>query len=161
MKRIVDYIFYGLIFFLIMWFLVVLNEVFIVHLHAFLAVELFVPIAAIWGTSGSHVTEDLKTARFFQIIWTALSAIISLGCLIHFNLIRDEFGQKVIRGFEVFYYKGLDSSAQPMLTSDIYTSHWYSQFGLWVFEILFLAMAVLIPFVTCAVMQRPFKAIRS
>ena len=86
---------------------------------------------------------------------------ISFASFSHYDRIRDSLGKQFVDGYEVGYYEDTDEYGRLFRAADVSTQHWYSRFGLWLFEWVFLGMCLALPYVTWRLASRAVdKAIR-
>ncbi|MGA3117990.1 MAG: hypothetical protein ABSF90_26600 [Syntrophobacteraceae bacterium] len=116
-------------------------QIFQEHMSFFLFLWFFLPVVALWlntrsvRSSGFSIFE-LKVLRNLLV---AAAVLLSFTFFANSNHIRDSVGQRLVDGYEVEYYKGEVS---------VSTSHWYSRFGLWLFECAFLCACAALPYIT-------------
>ena len=141
------------------WSLGVYGKLFRTHMPVFLFLWFFIPVIALWLNTGAvrsaFSISSLKIVRNFL-----LGAVISLSfaSFVHYDLIRDFIGQRIVDGYEVRYYEDTDEYGRTSMAADVSTDHWYSRLGLWLFEWGFLGICAAIPYATWLATNRAINA---
>jgi hypothetical protein len=131
-----------------LWGLIVYGELFRAHMQLFLFLWLFLPVVALWlktkRVRSAFTISGLKATRNLLV---AVTVSISFVSFTHYDRIRDAIGHRFVSGYYVSYYEDTDDYGRPYRASEPHTAHWYSRFGLWMFEWLFLGACVGLPFI--------------
>lgn len=131
------------------WGLMVYGKLFRQHMQFFLLLWFFLPIVALWLCT-KRVRSSLTIARLKNIRNLLLAVVVSISFVsfAHYDRIRDAVGHKFVSGYYTSYYEDTDDYGRPYSASEPHTAHWYSRFGLWLFEWLFLGACISLPFIT-------------
>lgn len=143
------------------WLMLVCGEIFRAHLQAFLFLWFFLPIMAFWlGSKYMRSDFTISSLTATRTLLTCIMAFISMGFFANYEHIRDTVGYHFIEGYRVSHYEDTDDFGRSYLDSEVHTGHWYSKFGLWLFEIAWLLLVVLLPCVTWVGCTKGIEALK-
>lgn len=91
---------------------------------------------------------SIRFSKWIRIISVFLAIECSFCIFAHFDQIRDKIGHENIKGYHSEYYPDVDNYARPIQGVNVYTSHWFDKFILWLFELLYVILCFAIPIVT-------------
>ncbi len=138
---------------------IIYGQIFRAYMPFFLFLWFFLPVVALWlntqsvWSSGFSIFE-LKVLRALLV---AVVVLFSFTFFANYNHIRDYVGQRLVDGYQVEYYTDTDEVGRPHRAASVSTSHWYSRFGLSLFECAFLGACVVLPYVTWRAANRAVK----
>lgn len=128
------------------------GKIFSLYIPFFLFLWFSLPIIAIWLKSkhSKRVRSALSIGgiKFLNAILLAIAFILSLSFLISYEQIRDTVGKKYVEGYYVTDYETTGDSGETIEATAPHTAHWYSRFGLWLLEWLYLGLCIGIPLIT-------------
>lgn len=131
------------------WAWMVFGQLFRAHMIAFLFLWLFLPVVALWLNTQAVLSQlSVSSLTVVRGLLFGIVAATSFCFLIEYDHIRDSLGQQFIAGYEAHYYEDANEYGRPFMAVDISTGHWYSRFGLWLFEWAFLSAGFVLPFLT-------------
>jgi hypothetical protein len=118
------------------------------HMPCFLFLWFFLPgVALLLDTQSVRSTFSSSSLNVVQAFLFVAVVSLSVFFFMSGHQIHDFVGQRFVDG----YYRFEDGS--------IITAHWYSKFGLFLFDLAFLGTCVVLPYVTVCgfVALRPFS----
>lgn len=149
MQRFLHWVVVGVLVIVGIWGLMVYGELFRHHMKFFLFLWFFLPIVALWlSTKSVRSTLTIASLKTIRNLIMAFIVSISFVSFAHYDQIRDAVGHKFISGYYVSYDEDTDDYGRPYRASEPHTEYWYSRFGLWLFEWLFLGACIFLPFIT-------------
>lgn len=132
-----------------LWAVVIFGQLFRSHMTEFLLLWFFIPVVAFWlNTNPVRYYLSISSLKIARTILFGVVIVLSFASFAHYDRVRDYLGQQFVEGYEVKYYEDSDDNGRPTTAADVSTEHWYSRFGLWLFEWIFLGACVVLPYVT-------------
>ena len=98
--------------------------------------------------SDESQTISKNTSKWIRIVAIGLTIVISLLLFASFDIIKDSFGEKVIRGYQSEYILDYDEFSRPVRYANTQSNHWFGSFILWLFEWGFMILCLAIPIIT-------------
>lgn len=135
-----------------------LGEGFRVHTAVFILFWLCTLFAALLLRT-EHIRSRLSIPilRVFRGALVGLAAFLSFASFANYDRIRDAVGRELIDGYTVTHYEDTDDAGDPYTASRASTSHWYSQFGLWVLEWVFVVLWLVVPYAVWVILSSAIK----
>lgn len=148
-RRCVSITIVSILFALVFWLFSEYLALFRRHLAVLIFLVVFMPALAFWiSTSDLFKTTPLSNLILIRNVLPWIAIALSLTAIIYFDSIRDIIGEKFVDGYHVTYYEDLNEYGLPSTAAEIKTDSWLSRFGLWLFELLFVAGCIASPILT-------------
>jgi hypothetical protein len=134
------------------WAIQVWREIYRAHILGFFVLWLILPVFAYY-TAHAVTFRAEGTHKSVGIAFTTASILLSFSGVAEYGQIRDTIGQRHVSGYIATDDVEFDETGGHRVT-DVSTDHWYSQFALWLFELLFLGISVGFPMLTYQAVKR-------